>query len=237
MKRIRIIALLFSLVPSILSLSPVYATSRVEFAGGAEDFVFHPSGDWTDTDLFGGLKDIMPGDTRTETIEIRNSSKEYNYVNIYLRAIPHDTENPLSESVSEREDLASMQDFLSQLQLTVMNGDKIISDDSADVTAGLTENVLLGHFQKDATASLNVVLQAPLTMSNDYAYRAGEIDWVFTAEGYEPITAPDTGLGALMSAEASGPMISLVIISLIATIYIIYRYYKRKNRKNAKVIS
>ena len=55
---------------------------------------------------------------------------------------------------------------------------------SPDQTAQLTDNVLLGTFAKGKSAKLEAVLTVPAGLGNEYAYRVGEVDWVFTVEGF-----------------------------------------------------
>lgn len=226
MKHLKTMTLLFSLACSVLLASPTYAASKVQFEGGAEDFVFYPDGEWTDTDLFGGLQGVMPGDTRTETIEVRNTSGEHNFVRIYLRAIPHGDGNPVSEEVAEvGETVATMTNFLSKLSMTVKNGEQIISQAPANEPGGLTNNVLLGSFQKDSNMTLKVTVKVPEDLGNDYQYRAGEIDWVWTAEGVDA-GAPDTGRGHEAEIRAVGIVTILFVLTTIGCGYYIYR---RKN--------
>ena len=79
-------------IATILLLSLVLATpvsalrSAVYFEGGADNFVFYPGSEWSDSDIFGSLKDAMPGDTLTEEFKVRNTAPEYDYVKLYIRA-------------------------------------------------------------------------------------------------------------------------------------------------------
>ena len=178
-------SLLLALVMLLsLSVTAFAADSSVTYEGGAEDFVFLPGSDYTDTDLFDGFKNVMPGDTLTEKITIKNDYKGCDYVKIYIRAEIHNEEvNPLSEKVEAAgENVASMTDFLKHLSMTVKNGDDVIYEASPDKLDGLRENVLLGSFERGEEAKLTVTLEVPLTMGNEYANREGEVDWVFVVE-------------------------------------------------------
>ena len=190
MKKLSFVVLLFSLV-FIFAPNASALNSAVYFEGGADNFVTYPS-----EDLFDGFKSAMPGDKLTETVKIRNTAPEYDYVNIYLRAEAHDeTANPLSESVAESETVATMSDFLAQLSMKVYEGENLIYEASPDQLDGLASNVLLGQFTNGAGTTLMVELDVPKTLGNEYAHRSGEVDWIFTAEGYidgEPVN-PDPG--------------------------------------------
>ncbi len=178
--------LLLSLAFGFLFAAPVNALkSAVYFEGGAENFVFYPGTSWSETDLFDDFKDVMPGDTLTEEIRVRNAAPEFDYVKIYLRAEAHSEENELSESIAKREDVSSMQDFLSQLKMQVYNGADLIYSDSPDKTGALNSGVLLGEFYDGNETKLTIKLSVPAELDNKYMHRAGEVDWIFTAEAYK----------------------------------------------------
>ena len=160
-----------------------FAESKVSYEGGAEKFVFLPGSEYTETDLFENFKGVMPGDVITQEITVQNNYTKAEKVNIYLRAVVHDEQgNPLSEEVARTEDLVSMQDFLSQLTMTVKQGDKVLFSASPDELDGLKENVLLGTFPGRSKTILTVELSVPFELGNEYANRVGEVDWIFTAE-------------------------------------------------------
>ena len=80
----------FITISAILLLSLVLAMpasalrSSVYFLGRADSFVFHPGTSWSDTDLFDNFKGLMPGDTRTEEINVRNASNDCDTVKLYI---------------------------------------------------------------------------------------------------------------------------------------------------------
>ena len=167
------------------SIFPAFAAdSSVTYEGGAEKFVFLPGSEYTDTDLFDNFKNVMPGDSLEQKIVVKNDYKGCDYVKIYMRAEAHDEEtNPLSANVAvDKETVASMLDFLSQLSMKVYLGDKVIYDASPDELDGLKENVLIGALSYGVSTELTVTLDVPAELGNEYAYREGEVDWVFTVE-------------------------------------------------------
>lgn len=149
----------------------------------AGDFRFSPGTFYSDTDLFKTFKNVMPGDVLEESILITNNS-QYNAAEIYLKAVPHGDDNPMSSEVAKiEESVASMEDFLSQLYMTVYNNeDEVIFAASPEKTAGLTEPINLGRVTRGNLLEVRVVLEVPKNLGNKYAYRAGEVDWVFYAE-------------------------------------------------------
>ena len=200
-KRILSLALvgIFSLVFSTNAM----ATSTVEFKGGAENFVFSSDDDWTGTDLFGGLKGMMPGDTRSEEITIRNNASDYDFVIIYLRA----------ESNSE------INALLSKLTLNVYRDGELISTSSASEQGGLATDVMIGAYDYGDESQLTAEVLIPATLGNDYMYTEGEIKWVFTAEAYvdgEIANVPDTG--AMDTSNTGGASTEILIVGIIAVV-------------------
>lgn len=136
------------------------------------------------------FRNMMPGDSRQLEITATNTLTEYDYVDVYMRAVLHDEEgNPIyQEDVKAVEkSVAEMNDFLNQLTMTVDNvkdgtTTRIFSGTPGE-TDGLTNNVKLGSYRQGESGKLVVNLQVPLTLGNEYANRAGEVDWIFTLEG------------------------------------------------------
>ena len=173
------------LVAMVLMTGAAFAAeASVTYEGGAENFVFLPGSEYTETDLFDNFKGVMPGDTIEQQITVKNETDDCDYVKLYMRAVPHDGEgNPISESVAKSEDLASMEDFLHQLSLTVVTEEgETIFEGTAEELDGLAENVLLGEFRQGEGTVLTAKLSVPIELGNKYANRVGEVDWVFTAE-------------------------------------------------------
>lgn len=154
------------------------------------DFTFSPGSTYTSTDLFDNFKNVMPGDVLTQSITFKNEAQDYDYVKLYLKAVPHPDEHtqeqPMSEKVLEAEKtLESMNEFLSQLTMKVWNGaDKTaepIFEDAPNAAFGAVE---LGRVNKGETAALTVELEVPIELGIEYMYRVGEVDWVFTVEAF-----------------------------------------------------
>ncbi len=197
------LVLLFSLSVPAFAADVTYENQAVSFAPGSS---------YSETDLFSDFKDLMPGDTITQSVVIHNESSKQ--VTIYMRAIPHDPQNnPLSEKVREeletdkrmgrQSPISYMSDFLAQLKMTVWKGvDEVdankIYEASPDQTAGLTDNVnvAVGRLSANTSTVLTVKLEVPATLGNEYADRIGEVDWVFTVEerssgGGDPTPTPE----------------------------------------------
>lgn len=150
---------------------------------------------YTSTDLFPEFKRVMPGDELSQTVYIHNGWSEKDYIRLYMTAVLHDVEkNPVSDKVSDaldgetaQEKLDNMHDFLHQLTLTVKNGDTVIYTGHPDeLAAGFEgdEPYAFGRINSGDTVKLDVTLEVPIELSNDYAEAIGEVDWVFTWSGH-----------------------------------------------------
>ena len=120
------------------------------------------------------------------------------------------------------EDVASMQDFLSQLTMRIYNGNELIYQSSPDETDGLASRKYLGRLSKGQGMVLTVELDVPAEMGNEYANRVGEVDWVILAECYRDDKLIHTG-------QLNWPVYVLGgggILLLIAGVYLMTR--KRK---------
>ena len=228
-KTCKTIASLVMMLVLLLGIgAPAYADGTVSYKGGAEKFVFFPGSGYTDTDLFDGFKGVMPGDTLTQTIEVRNRFLNTGSVRIYLRAVAHDEQtNPLSPNVAAAgETVATMSDFLSKLYMEVWQGDKCIYTGTPDQLDGLKNNVLLASVPRFGSVTLTVKLQVPKELGNEYANRVGEVDWVFTAEELDPQGNPKTG-------DTSNLILWIVVMVLcLAAIAVVAFLVLKKKKQN-----
>lgn len=169
-----------------LAVLPVHAaSSTVSYEGGAEQFVLIPS----DGNLFPDFAGVMPGDSLTQVITVRNGARADGGVKQYLRG----------ESTDE-----TVEGFLEQMTLVVRQGNTVLSEDTAEKTAGLTENILLGHFTNKGEITLEVTLHIPIEMDNRFQEAAGKLTWVFTAEELDAGRNPSGGGGSSGGGNGSG---------------------------------
>lgn len=180
-----IFSLVLTLLLTVSLATSAFASSSITFKGFSAGFDFQPGSEYTETDLFDGFKNVMPGDTVTDTITFTNEATDCDYVNLYMRAKAHDEAgNPLSEKVAEKETVATMTEFLSKLSMKVWNGTELIYDASPDQLDGLKDNTLLGTFRTGDTTTLKVELTVPIELDTRFANRVGEVDWIFHVEAY-----------------------------------------------------
>ena len=176
---------LMLLIVMSLSSTAFAASPSITFKGFTSGFDFQPGSEYTETDLFNSFKNVMPGDTVTETITFTNSASDCDFVNLYMRAEAHDeTANPLSPKVADKETIAAMTEFLSKLSMKVWNGTELIYDAAPNELGGLGSNKFLGTFRSGETATLKVELSVPNDLDNKFADRIGEVDWIFHVEAY-----------------------------------------------------
>jgi len=188
---------------------PAFAAGSTLTYKGADQLQF--SG-YSGSDLFGGFKNVMPGDVREESITIRNNATDSDYIKVYLQAIAHDeTGNPLTyDEAYEKADgkdqagvdgqrdetVATMSEFLAQLTMRVWNGSTLIYEASPDKLGGLENRVTLSDkLESGKSVDLKVELVVPIELGNEYANRVGEVDWIIKVESFTTPPPPPPGPG------------------------------------------
>ena len=199
MKKILTVLITLLLLLTV-SFTTFAADANVTYSGDACEFVFAPGSEYSLTDLFPNFKDVMPGDNISQKITVRNLASNKVKVKIYMRSLGahEDRESP---------------DFLSQMHLRVQKSDDntmpYMFDAAANETAQLTEWVCLGTLYSGGEVNLDVILDVPVEMDNNYAKKVGYLDWEFMIEEFpiedgDPQTGDntDTVFWAIMAVAA-----------------------------------
>lgn len=185
-KRSFSVLLVFALL--LACTQAIFAGGTVTYWGDAEKFVFTPGSEYSPTDLFTDFKGVMPGDSITQRVQIKNAVSNHVKIKLYMRAL----------GAGE-----AGEDFLSKLRLQVVQeGETALFDAPANQTAQLDDWVYLGTFYSGAQVDLQVTLDVPIELDNAYQEAVGYIDWQFKAEEFpvEPSDpkAPQTGVPSQM---------------------------------------
>lgn len=192
----RFAALCLALVVFAAALAPsALAAGNVSYLGRADKFVFSPGSSYSPTDLFTDFKNVMPGDTLTQSVYIANNAAYNVKVKLYMRALG-------AEAGSEA--------FLSQMGLAVSSGVSTLFAAPADQTAQLTDWVYLGTLYSGGSAELKVTLSVPIEMGNDFQNAVGTLNWQFMVEEL-PISPTDP---IIKTGDAARPLAWLALMAL-----------------------
>ena len=168
----KMVALFVVFLIMLSSVFPVYAADgKVTYSGNAGKFIFKPGGGESLTDLFPNFKDVMPGDSLTQKITVKNNAGSKVKVKIYLRSLGAD------------EDSA---EFLAQLNLKIAVSEEnemaYMFDAAANETAQLIDWVCLGTLYAGGKVNLDVTLDVPAELSNTFQVQTGYLKWEFRVE-------------------------------------------------------
>ena len=219
----KIIALLFTFVLLLSSTVTVFAADgKVTYSGNAGNFVFEPGSDHSLTDLFPNFKGVMPGDTLTQKITVKNDAANNVKVKIYIR------------SLGAHED---SKEFLSKLALKVTKSEEnemaYMFDATADKTAQLTDWVCLGTLYSGGEVNLDVILNVPVELPNEYQNKIGYLDWEFMIEEF-PVEPDDPKPPQTGDNSNMGLWFAIMICSLLMLIILlVWRKKDKENEENA----
>lgn len=219
----KIITLLITLVLLLSSTVTVFAADgKVTYSGNAGNFVFEPGSEHSLTDLFPNFKGVMPGDTLTQKITVKNDADNKVKVKIYVR------------SLGAHEDSV---EFLSRLGLKVSKSEEnkmaYMFDAAANETAQLTDWVCLGTLYSGGEVNLEVTLNVPVELPNEFQNKIGYLDWEFMIEEF-PIEEgdpkpPQTGDNSNMALWFTIMICSLIMMIIL----LVWRKKDKENEENA----
>lgn len=214
MKRFTNICTLLMALLLVVNLGiTAHAAGAVTYDGDANRFIFAPGTAQSPTSLFGNFQNVMPGDSLTEQITVKNEPSNGVKIKVYMR------------SLGAQEDT---DDFLSQMNLTVrQKGDSILFAAPADETAQLTDWVYLGTVYSGGEITLDVTLEVPITMGNEYQNKTGYIDWQFKIEEL-PIDPTDPKPPKTGDTSNIFLYAGLMVVSLTALVILLFADRRRK---------
>ena len=196
-----ILGFALALILSVSTSVAAFAESTVSYGDdNAQKFVFAPN------DLFENFKNVMPGDSITQKITIRNRRLNDVKIKIYIRSLGA---NEGSE------------EFLSQLKLKVEQADdeSIMFDAPADQTAQLTDWTYIGTVYSGGKIDLNLTLEVPIELDNDFQDAIGSINWQFRVEEFpvdpeDPVTGDESTifLFALLCLLSVAVFVVLIVV-------------------------
>lgn len=208
-RRARWLAMTVAVFLLLSCAMPVFAADgNVTYTGDSGNIVFAPGSKYSPTDLFPNFKDVMPGDSITQPITVKNNASNKVKVKIYMR------------SLGAHEDSV---EFLSKLRLRVEKSAEntmgYMFDAAASETAQLTEWVCLGTLYSGGEVNLNVILDVPTDLNNDFQQLIGYLDWEFMIEELpiEPTDPepPKTGDDAPIFLWAGMMIVSFSVLLLL----------------------
>ena len=190
------------------------AAGSVAYDSSAREFIFEPGTKHSPTNLFENFQDVMPGDTLTEQILIRNDAANGVKIKVYMRSLG-------AQKATD--------DFLSQMKLTVQQKEEeILFAAPADETTQLDDWMYLGMIYSGGEITLDLTLEVPVTMGNEYQNEIGYIDWEFKVEEL-PVEESDPE--APKTGDDTPLFLYFGLLAASMTAVAVLLFFRRKNRQ------
>lgn len=209
-------------------VAPAGTKTSVTFESDKK-FVFNPES----TDLFASFKDLVPGETRVQTIDVTN--KYSKKVEIMLRALAVD------QNKATPENLALVQEMLEKYATVVITDDsgKVIYEgpvwgnypNTSTGKDSMKDYISLGSFDVNASKTLTVKLTLDPSLDNRYQDLWGLIRWEFLAQGDE---AKDTTTSLPQTGGSNNVILWFIIFAtaLAAVGIVVFTLRKMQTSEN-----
>ena len=223
MNKVRKVLCFLTVLVVILSTAVTASAGSVTYKGQAEKFVYQPGSEYSPTDLFTDFRGVMPGDSLVQDITVKNAASDKVNVEIFIRALGASELSGDEGTVVSQE---QSDDFLKEMTLTVtQKGKSELFDAPANQTAQLTDWVSMGSFKSGAEADLQVTLNVPVTMGNDFKEKIGALQWQFKViETPVPANAVQTG-------DDSDMIVPLSLMGIAALALFLALFAKRRKKE------
>ncbi|MBE6944332.1 MAG: sortase B protein-sorting domain-containing protein [Ruminococcaceae bacterium] len=193
---------------------------KVTYDGNSQRFIFEPGSGHSPNDLFPNFKEVMPGDTLTQKITVKNDASEKVKVKLYLRSLGADEDSKA---------------FLSQLRLKVQKSNNntmaYMFDAAASESAQLSDWVCLGVLYSGGEVNLDVLLEVPVELDSSFQNKIGYVNWEFMVEefpvGPNDPKPPKTG-------DNSNLLLWTALLAGSGILFIILLPWRKKDKEEEK---
>ena len=127
------------------------------------------------TDLFANFKEVMPGDTLTQTIYVQ-ANQIQKVTDVYL-------------TMEKVDEVKLPQEILFRLYAE----ETLIVEDSLNNYETMSDGILLHRFEGEDTIVIKAVLEVPIEIGNEVANLCKNLKWTFFVQEDGVIIPPQTG--------------------------------------------
>lgn len=204
----RFLNLFVTLLVVLALATSAMAASTVTYKNGAENYIDVPGGD-----LFSSFKDVMPGDSITQQITVKNDTDAD--IKVSLRSLGADE---------------AAKALLSQMTLKVQTADGAVFLNDTGLDQWKTLAVISAGEEEIV---LDLTLEVPVTMGNEFQNMSGTITWEFAVEEIpEPTTEPtdpSDSSDRIPTGDNSNLLlyVALMLLSLLALILLLTQRKKK----------